>query len=92
MHSGAYPGCVGGGTCGLGKRLRCILVHSAVALYPGHVGGGTRGLGTRLILRHTEKHTEHIQSTTAQIAFSIVHEARILKAIHAGVGGLACEQ
>ena len=83
---------MGGETHGLGMRLRRILVHSAVALYPGHVGGETHGLGTRLILRHTEKHTELIQSTTAQIAFSIVHGARILKAIHAGVGGLACEQ
>ena len=44
-------------------------------MYPDCVGGETRSLGTRLILRHTEKHTE----TTAQIAFSIVHGARILK-------------
>ena len=64
--------------------LRHILVHSEVSLTPRPYGKRNTRPGYKANSeRHTEKHTELTQSTTARITFSIVHGARILKAIRA---------
>ena len=59
-------------------------MHSEVSLIPRPYGKRNMRPGYKANSeRHTEKHTELTQSTTARITFSIVHGAHILKAIRA---------